>query len=50
MTLEKVKNHKFRTDIYEDVVLETDSEIDLLEKIDIYKILFHEISDVSPSY
>jgi hypothetical protein len=35
-TLEKVKKHKFRIEIYEDVVLKTDSEIDLKEKKIVY--------------
>ncbi len=32
MTLEKVKNLKFRTDIYVGVTLKTDSDIDITEK------------------
>ncbi len=48
MTLEKVKNHKFRSDIYEGVILKTNSEIDIAEKKNIYKILFNEISEVPP--
>ena len=50
MTLEKVKNHRFRTDIYENIILKTGSEIELAEKKIIYKILFHEISEESLSY
>ena len=50
MTLEKVKKHKFRIDIYEDVVLKTDSEIDLEEKKIVLEILFHEVSEETLIY
>jgi len=49
MTLEKVKNHKYREDLYEDIVLVKDSEINEIDRVIIKEILLYEISDYTPS-
>ncbi len=42
--MEKVKNHVFREDIYNYIVLQKDSEITLKEKYEIKRILWYEIN------
>jgi len=44
MMMEKVKNHKYREDLYEYIVLKKDSEIDLKEKDEVKRILWYEIN------
>ncbi len=44
MMMEKVKNHKYREDLYVNIVLKKDSEIDLKERAEIKRILRDEIN------
>ena len=44
MTLEKVRKHKFREDIYQNIVLDKDSEIDKVDREIIKEILLNEFS------
>lgn len=43
--MEKVKNHGYREDLYVNIVLKKDSEIDLNEKDEIKRILWYEINE-----
>ncbi|MHA2006156.1 MAG: hypothetical protein ACXABO_01445 [Promethearchaeota archaeon] len=49
MTLEKVRKHRFREDLYENFVLQKDSEINKVDRDIIKEILLNEISEYTSS-